>query len=53
METDGGNPAQPVRDEDAFDVEAVAAWLRENAAEFATTSSAPRRCGSSPVARPT
>ena len=26
-----GNPAKPVRDEDAFDVEAVAAWLREHA----------------------
>jgi aminoglycoside phosphotransferase (APT) family kinase protein len=24
---DAGNPAKPVRDEDAFDVEAVAAWL--------------------------
>jgi aminoglycoside phosphotransferase (APT) family kinase protein len=28
---DGGNPARPVRDEDAFDVEAVADWLREHA----------------------
>jgi aminoglycoside phosphotransferase (APT) family kinase protein len=28
---DEGNPAKPVRDEDAFDVEAVAAWLREHA----------------------
>lgn len=28
-----GNPAGGVRDEDAFDVEAVAAWLREHAAE--------------------
>ena len=28
---EGGNPAKPVRDEDAFDVEAVAAWLREHA----------------------
>ncbi|WP_248579364.1 phosphotransferase family protein [Nocardioides sp. InS609-2] len=26
-----GNPAKPVRDEDAFDVEAVASWLREHA----------------------
>ncbi len=26
-ETPDGNPAKPVRDEDAFDVEAVAAWL--------------------------
>ena len=24
---DAGNPAKPVRDEDSFDVEAVAAWL--------------------------
>ncbi|MFC4786038.1 phosphotransferase family protein [Nocardioides sp. MAHUQ-72] len=32
--TDEGNPAQQVRDEDAFDVEAVAGWLRENAKEF-------------------
>ncbi|MCW2791574.1 MAG: phosphotransferase family protein [Nocardioides sp.] len=31
---DAGNPAKPVRDEDAFDVEAVAAWLRTNATEF-------------------
>jgi aminoglycoside phosphotransferase (APT) family kinase protein len=28
---DAGNPAKPVREEDAFDVEAVAAWLREHA----------------------
>ena len=27
-----GNPAKPVRDEDAFDVGAVAGWLREHAA---------------------
>ena len=26
-----GNPARPVRDEDAFDVAAVAGWLREHA----------------------
>ena len=32
--TDEGNPAAPVRDEDAFDVEAVAAWLREHALAF-------------------
>ena len=32
--TDDGNPAGPVRDEDAFDVEAVAAWLRDNATAF-------------------
>lgn len=31
---DEGNPARPVRDEDAFDVEAVAAWLREHATAF-------------------
>ena len=30
-----GNPAKPVRDEDAFDTEAVAAWLREHAEAFA------------------
>jgi aminoglycoside phosphotransferase (APT) family kinase protein len=28
---DSGNPARTVRDEDAFDVEAVAAWLRAHA----------------------
>ncbi len=28
---DAGNPATPVRDEDAFDAAAMAAWLRENA----------------------
>jgi len=33
--SDEGNPAKPVRDEDAFDVEAVAAWLRDHAEEFA------------------
>lgn len=32
--TDEGNPAKPVRAEDAFDVEAVAAWLREHATAF-------------------
>ncbi|WP_121254198.1 phosphotransferase family protein [Nocardioides ferulae] len=32
---DAGNPAKQVREEDAFDVEAVAAWLRENATAFA------------------
>jgi len=32
--TDEGNPAKPVRDEDAFDVEAVAAWLRDHAEAF-------------------
>ena len=32
---DEGNPAKPVRAEDAFDVEAVAAWLRGNAIRFA------------------
>ncbi|MBB6628076.1 phosphotransferase family protein [Nocardioides sp. KIGAM211] len=32
--TDAGNPARPVRDEDAFDVEAVAAWLREHATAY-------------------
>jgi aminoglycoside phosphotransferase (APT) family kinase protein len=31
---DDGNPASPVREEDAFDVEAVAAWLREHATAF-------------------
>lgn len=31
---DSGNPAKPVRDEDAFDVEAVSAWLRANATRF-------------------
>ncbi|MDN5895386.1 MAG: phosphotransferase family protein [Nocardioides sp.] len=30
---DAGNPARAVRDEDAFDVAAVSAWLREHAAE--------------------
>jgi len=30
-----GNPAKPVRDEDAFDTGAVAAWLREHAEAFA------------------
>jgi aminoglycoside phosphotransferase (APT) family kinase protein len=30
---DSGNPARPVREEDAFDVGSVAAWLREHAAE--------------------
>lgn len=29
--TDAGNPAKPVREEDAFDVAAMAAWLRANA----------------------
>ena len=28
-----GNPARPVREEDAFDVEAVAVWLREHASD--------------------
>ncbi len=32
--SDEGNPAKPVRDEDAFDVEAVAGWLREHATAF-------------------
>jgi aminoglycoside phosphotransferase (APT) family kinase protein len=31
---DDGNPAEPVRDEDAFDVEAVTRWLRANATAF-------------------
>jgi aminoglycoside phosphotransferase (APT) family kinase protein len=31
---DAGNPAKAVRDEDAFDVEAVAGWLREHALAF-------------------
>ena len=44
---------RPVRDEDAFDVEAVAAWLREHAAASARTSTARPRCGSSPAAPPT
>ena len=51
--TDAGNPAKPVRDEDAFDVEAVAAWLRENATPpgwSTTTWTAPRRCASSRAA---
>ncbi|QIX28330.1 phosphotransferase family protein [Nocardioides sp. JQ2195] len=40
-ESDAGNPARSVRDEDAFDVEAVSAWLRANAApEFADTVAA-------------
>lgn len=34
MVTDDGNPARPVREEDAFDVEAVAAWLRDHAGEI-------------------
>ncbi|HEU4810540.1 MAG TPA: phosphotransferase family protein, partial [Nocardioides sp.] len=34
MTDDSGNPAKPVRDEDSFDVAAMAAWLRENASEF-------------------
>ncbi|WP_435746215.1 phosphotransferase family protein [Nocardioides sp. SYSU DS0663] len=29
MSTPDGNPAKPVREEDAFDADAVAAWLRE------------------------
>ena len=28
------DPSRPVREEDAFDVEAVAAWLREHATAF-------------------
>jgi aminoglycoside phosphotransferase (APT) family kinase protein len=32
--TADGNPAGPVREEDAFDVEAVAAWLRDHATAF-------------------
>ena len=28
MAADEGNPATPVRGEDAFDLDAVAAWLR-------------------------
>jgi aminoglycoside phosphotransferase (APT) family kinase protein len=32
---DAGNPAKAVRDEDAFDVEAVAAWLRDHATAYA------------------
>jgi aminoglycoside phosphotransferase (APT) family kinase protein len=32
--TDDGNPAGAVRDEDAFDVGAVAAWLRDHATAF-------------------
>jgi aminoglycoside phosphotransferase (APT) family kinase protein len=32
--TDDGNPAGAVRKEDAFDVEAVAAWLRDHATAF-------------------
>uniref|UniRef100_UPI0035616DCE phosphotransferase family protein n=1 Tax=Nocardioides sp. TaxID=35761 RepID=UPI0035616DCE len=31
MTLDAGNPAKRVRDEDSFDVAAVADWLRENA----------------------
>ncbi|MCW2794685.1 phosphotransferase family protein [Nocardioides sp.] len=31
MSADEGNPAKPVREEDAFDVDAVAAWLRTQA----------------------
>jgi aminoglycoside phosphotransferase (APT) family kinase protein len=31
---DHGNPAEAVREEDAFDVAAVAAWLREHATAF-------------------
>ena len=31
-DADSGNPARPVRDEDAFDVDAVASWLRDHAA---------------------
>jgi aminoglycoside phosphotransferase (APT) family kinase protein len=35
---DAGNPARDVRDEDAFDVDAVAGWLRDHAAPaFADT----------------
>jgi aminoglycoside phosphotransferase (APT) family kinase protein len=33
--TDAGNPAKPVREEDAFDVEAVARWLGEHADDWA------------------
>ena len=32
--SDEGNPAKPVREEDAFDVAAVAGWLREHATAF-------------------
>ncbi|WP_067440654.1 phosphotransferase family protein [Nocardioides jensenii] len=32
-DSDAGNPARPVRDEDSFDVAAVSAWLRAHAAE--------------------
>jgi aminoglycoside phosphotransferase (APT) family kinase protein len=32
--TDDGNPAGAVREEDAFDVEAVATWLRDHATAF-------------------
>jgi aminoglycoside phosphotransferase (APT) family kinase protein len=32
--TEDGNPAAPVREEDAFDVDAVAAWLRDHAMAF-------------------
>ena len=32
--SDAGNPAKAVRDEDAFDVAAVAGWLREHAQAF-------------------
>lgn len=44
-----------VRDEDAFDVERVAAWLRENASMPSTGPSSPacRRCASSSVGPPT
>ena len=49
---DESHERPPVREEDAFDVEAVAAWLRDNAGD-ASGSRARRRCGSSPAARPT
>ncbi|KQY62595.1 MULTISPECIES: phosphotransferase family protein [unclassified Nocardioides] len=32
-DSDAGNPARPVRDEDSFDVAAVSAWLRAHAAD--------------------
>ncbi|GAB2774442.1 phosphotransferase family protein [Nocardioides salsibiostraticola] len=33
-DADSGNPAKPVREEDSFDVEAVAGWLREHHAKL-------------------
>ena len=45
--------SRPVRDEDAFDVEAVAGWLREHATAYVDDLDGTPTCASSPAARPT